>query len=243
MIKSDVSRQRLVLKVAAPLLISVVALCSMLLLFQFDTAFFLLDHRNAPEDSLRLVGIAAVIVFSVTSVLMTHRLMTDVALRTHGVPLLKAVSLTALGALGTAFTVLDMTFGIGESTQAMAIALTLGLVAALPLFVHEATRVRSLLAGIAVYCVFSGWIVAQREIDWNMRRPFLRAYSRIHRGMTKEQVEDIMRQQFPGKRPVGRFSRGEMQYTLDPDDSRFNAESICIQLIDGKVTFTAYLPD
>jgi hypothetical protein len=96
---------------------------------------------------------------------------------------------------------------------------------------------------IAVYGQFACWIVVQREIDWNMRRPFRRAYSQIRPGMTMEQVEAIMQRRFRGKRPVGRFDDRGAQYTLDPDDGRFNSEIIVIEMADGKVASAYYLPD
>jgi len=100
-----------------------------------------------------------------------------------------------------------------------------------------------LLVAIGVCSLFAGWIVVQREIDWNMRRHFRRAYSQIRSGMTVEQVKAVMHQQFHGKRPVGRFDDWGAQYTLDPDDGRFNSEIIVIQMVGGKVASAYYLPD
>ena len=96
---------------------------------------------------------------------------------------------------------------------------------------------------IAVYSVFACWILTQRNIDWNMRRHFLRAYYQIHPGMTAEQVEVVMHNQFRGKSPVARFDDSCVQYTLDPDDARFNSEVIVIRMIAGKVVDAYYSPD
>ena len=136
-----------------------------------------------------------------------------------------------------------MTFGVGELTKPVLVVLALGLFALAPLLIDRAIRVRSLLVVIAVYGVFACWILGQRNIDWNMRRHFLRAYSQIHPGMTAEQVEDVMHNRFRGKRPVARFGNQCMQYTLDPDDGRFNSEIIVIRMIAGKVVEADYLPD
>jgi hypothetical protein len=76
-----------------------------------------------------------------------------------------------------------------------------------------------------------------------MRRPFLRAFSKIHPGMSREQVEAIMRQEFRGKRPVLRVYPSVLQFTLDPDDGRFNSELIVIEMAGGKVISSDYLPD
>jgi hypothetical protein len=238
----------LLLKVLAPSVVTLIAFASVVyLLFLAQTEFLLFDHGHAPEDAARLTGIAAVIVLTLATTVIVHRLMTHAGPQSHperqtGL-LHDGLSIAALATLGTAFAVLDMTFCIGESTDAVLIALMLGLGAAAPLLLHRAVRVRTLLVSIGVYCLFAGWIVVQREIDWNMSRHFRRAYSQIRAGMTMEQVKAVMHQQFRGKRPVGRFDDWGAQYTLDPDDGRFNSEFIIIQMVDGKVASADYLPD
>jgi hypothetical protein len=96
---------------------------------------------------------------------------------------------------------------------------------------------------IPVYGSFAGWITVQRTIDWNMRRPFLRAYSQIRPGMTKEELDAIIRREFPDKLPVAEFSGDGRRYRLGPDDGRFNSEFIVFLMTDGKVTSFYYLPD
>lgn len=91
--------------------------------------------------------------------------------------------------------------------------------------------------------MFTCWIAVQRNIDWNMRRHFLRAYAQIHPGMTEMQVEAVIRNQFRGKHPLARVDDSGLQYTLDPDDGRFNSEFIVVRMIDGKVIEADYLRD
>ena len=76
-----------------------------------------------------------------------------------------------------------------------------------------------------------------------MRRHFLRAYAQIHPGMTEMQVEAVIRNQFRGKHPLARVDDSGLQYTLDPDDGRFNSEFIVVRMIDGKVIEADYLRD
>jgi hypothetical protein len=241
-------RLTLLLKVLAPSVVTFLALASVVYLhFLAETEFRLFDHGHAPEDAARLIGIAGVMVLSLAVAVIAHHLMTHAGpqsdpQRSAGW-LHVALSLTALATLGTAFAILDMTFCIGESTHAVLIALMLGLGAAAPVLLHRAVRVRTLLVAIGVYSLFACWIVVQREIDWNMRRPFRRAYSQIRPGMTMEQVKAVMHQQFRGNRPLGRFGDWGAHYTLDPDDGRFNSEFIVIQMINGKVTSAYYSPD
>ena len=249
MIRSNTFRWRLILaiRMGAPAVVSILGLAGVFLPFLCQTEFLPFNHGNAPEDYMRLIGTAAVILMNLAALAIMRLLMIDGERRMqvwkYSVHLLEALSLSALGAIAVAFAVLDMTFCVGESKEAVQAGLALGLVAAAPLFFHRTIRVRRLLAMIAVYSAFACWIVVQRDIDWNMRRHFLRAYSQIHPGMTKEQVEDVVHQQFRGKRPVARFDKWGAQYTLDPDDGRFNSECIVIRMIDGKVSWTEYVPD
>jgi hypothetical protein len=241
-------RPVLLLKVLAPSVVTFLAFASVgYWLFLADTEFRLFDHGHAPEDAARFIGIAVLIVLSLAVAVIAHQLVTHAGPQGHPERqagwLHEALSLTALATLGTAFAVLDMTFCIGDSTDAVLIALMLGLVAAAPVLLHRAVRVRTLLVAVGVYSLFACWIVVQREIDWNLRRPFRRAYSQIRPGMTMEQVKAIMHQRFRGKRPVGRFGGWGAQYTLDPDDGRFNSEIIVIQMADGKVASADYSAD
>lgn len=238
---------RLVHKVAAPAIATLAAWATVQISLLRETEFRVLDHGHAPEDSARLIGIAAVIALN----LMAAAIISDLTSRAEaGLRFprylrrrLNALSLVALAALGAAFAVLDMTFCVGESTNAVLAALAIGLFAVGPLLLDRAIGVRRLLAVIAVYGVFACWIGVQRNIDWNMRRHFLRAYAQIHPGMTEKQVDGVMRKQFHGKRPLARFDDSGVQYTLDPDDGRFNSEFIVVRMIDGKVVEADYLRD
>ena len=136
-----------------------------------------------------------------------------------------------------------MTFSLGESPEGVFAAMVLGMIAVSPLLIDRAVRLRTLLVVIAAYSVFACWVMVQRNIDWNMHRKFLRAYSQIHAGMTKEQVEAVMHRHFSGKLPGARFDNSGVQYTLDPDDGRFDSEFIVVTMAAGKVIAAEYLPD
>jgi hypothetical protein len=145
--------------------------------------------------------------------------------------------------LGSVFAVFDMSFNLGDSNELVLVGLTLGLAAAWPLFLHRGGSMRRLLTAVVVYGAFAGWITVQRQIDWNMSKPFRRLYSQIKPGMTREQVDALLAEQFPGKRPFARYFADGMQYTLDPDDGRFNSEFIVIKMENGKVGWANYLED
>ena len=99
------------------------------------------------------------------------------------------------------------------------------------------------MAVLAIYAVFTFWIAGQRNIDWNMRRHFLRAYAQIKPGMTRIEVERIMRNHFGSKRPLSRFDDSGVLFTLYPYDGRFNSEIIDVRMLEGKVVEADYLRD
>jgi hypothetical protein len=238
---------RLALKVAAPVAVTLAAWIIVFVLLLSPTEFRLFDHGNAPEDSLRWIGIAAIVTLNVVAGMIVRHLINHAEPGVRFVRfarrVLVALSVVALAAVAVAFAVLDMTFSLGESTKAVFAALALGGLALGPLFLDGAMRVRSLLGVIAIYGIFASWIVIQRNIDWNMRRHFLRAYAQIRPGMTAEQVQDVMHRHFRGKRPLLRSGRRGLLFTLDPDDGRFNSEFIVIRMVNGKVVAADYSRD
>ena len=82
--------------------------------------------------------------------------------------------------------------------------MTLGLAAVGPLLIRSALSAAKLLAVIAIYGLFASWIAVQRDMNWNMRR-HSRAYSQIRIGMTRPQVEEVVRREFREKEPVARY--------------------------------------
>jgi hypothetical protein len=231
---------------AAPLAVMVIA-------FAFIVFHILLDSEldltadHSPEAFWRRSSMGIVIALSLAVSTLLALALVDRGLRAvllrHSRQVVDALALCALVSLGATFAAFDMSFSLGDSNEVVLVALGLGAAAALPLLVRPSGGTRRLLAAVAAYGVFAGWVMVQRHIDWNMSKPFRRLYSQIKPGMTREQVEAIMVEQFPGKRPFARCDAEGMQYTLDPDDGRFNSEFIVIKMIDGKVSWADYLPD
>jgi hypothetical protein len=151
--------------------------------------------------------------------------------------------IAALVAISATFSAFDMSFNVGDSTAFTALALSLGFLSSCATFLSRDGKLRRRLLAIAIFCVFCWWITFQKHIDWNMKRPFLRFYSRIETGMTRDQVEAILREEFPARRPVVRIDDGGMHLRLDPNDGRFNSEVIMIQMVDGHVNWKHYSPD
>jgi hypothetical protein len=237
----------LVLKMVAPCAVTLAAVVTLFVLLLSETEFRLFDHGEAPEDSIRMFGISAVATLSFLAMLIMVHLWNHsepgVRFLRYSRRWLEVLSFVAVATLGASFAVIDMTFCVGEHNDAVFAALVLGMLAVGPLFIDRAIRLRSLLVVIAVYGVFASWILVQRHLDWNMHRHFLRAYSQIRVGMTREQVEGVMNNQFRGKRPLAQFGDSLLEYTLDPDDGRFDSEIILVRMIAGKVVVAEYLPD
>jgi hypothetical protein len=232
---------------AGPLMAALLSLAIVLFHILGNTELILLDNGNAPESTTRLIAICLVILLNglvATNLFLmaTHRRYRGLLMQQSG-RLIDSLALAALVAFGTAFALSDMSFNVAESIEAVAGALLLGLIAAAPLFLRQRIAMNRMLVAVVIYGLFAGWIAAQRRIDWNMQVPFLRAYSQIHPGMSEEQVESVMNREFRGKRPILRIDRWGLQYSLDPDDGRYNAEFIIIHMIGGKVTSTEYLFD
>ncbi len=155
-----------------------------------------------------------------------------------------AAVVALLALIGGAFTIGDLGLGVSASTPAVLIALGLGFLAASPLFFGGRRGVRRLLAAVAIYAAFAAWIVTLRRVDWDERKPFLRAFQQIHVGMTRSEVEALMRTEFLGRKaPTSGWDASHERYTLDPDDARYDSEIVFIRISEGRVVSADYLPD
>jgi hypothetical protein len=229
--------------------VAVSVFSSIVLAFCFlqETEFSLFDDANSPESMARRIAVGLVMFSNTASALAVGFVLIRRNPSAHFAKdsrkALLILSLTTLFSLGAAFAALDMTFSVADRTKISLTVLVLGLVAAGPMLVASSERLGSLCKGILAYGIFAAWIIIQREIDWNMRDHFLRAYSRIHQGMTIAEVDDVIRREFHGRRPVARLDASGLQYTLDPKDGRYDSECIIIGVRDGKVEFAHYSSD
>jgi hypothetical protein len=151
--------------------------------------------------------------------------------------------ITLLSLLGGTCAFLDGLAGIMVFPQAILIAMGVGLLVAAPLFVGRRRSVRDMMIGIGVLGLYFGWVVALGQLDWDKRKPFIRAYARIQEGMTQREVEDCLRNQFGDRVPPSTIGPRSMSYCLDPNDGRYNSEFIMIHLEDGRVVSKKYEPD
>ncbi len=155
-----------------------------------------------------------------------------------------SLSVAALVSLGLVFTLADLAVQLSTSATALLVVLALGLLFSLPLFFGGRRSIHQLLIAVAVYGIFAAWIVTLPRIDWDVAKPFVRAFHQIHPGMTRADVEVVMRREFLGKKaPTPTWKAQTGHYILDPDDGAFNAEILFLQMTDGRVTSVEYLMD
>jgi hypothetical protein len=206
-----------------------------------------LDGGKAPEYLARLVGIGIVIIANVVVVAPLVAAPCSRAVRTwmirHSRRIIDVFAVAGIAAVGAACAVLDMSFCVSDFTEFQFIALAAGLIAMGPMFLRRGQTIRGMLSTTALFCILAGWLAAQPQISWNMRRSFLKAYSRIQIGMMREEVEAIIIREFPGKRPIARVANWGIQYTLDPEDGRYNAEFLLLEIANGSVISKQYLDD
>lgn len=95
-------------------------------------------------------------------------------------------------------------------------------------------------------------------------KPFRQFQNDIQNGMGRHEVQKLLAERFPAgdgfRRPVGNFGtispsenwdgialavipNQALQYTLDPDDGDFNAESLVVYFKDDRVVGTTYSSD
>jgi hypothetical protein len=143
----------------------------------------LLQSIEAPEHRARVFGL--VVMFTALA-LTTIPKVAAAARRSARIRLARCASqhsrvdaILAMVSVGAAYSVLEMTLNIARSPAALVVTLIAGLIAMAPLITARRMRVAELLIAIAVYGLFTAWLVAQPRITWNMRTGFLRAYSQI----------------------------------------------------------------
>ena len=118
------------LSAAPPAAITAISLSIVLFLFLGDTEFDAFGRGGGAEQALRFLGIVVVVLLSIvvaaTLLLpIAHRGSRRHVIR-HAEGTLSALTLGALAAFGTAFSILDVTFSIGESPSAVVTARLLG---------------------------------------------------------------------------------------------------------------------
>ena len=98
--------------------------------------------------------------------------------------LVAGIALTVTGILYLLF---DKLVAISLYPRAIALFIILGLLAAVP-FLYGRRRIVQIALPIALLCA----MLAVQFVDWDSRKPFLRALHRVEPGMTVSEVDAIM---------------------------------------------------
>jgi hypothetical protein len=116
-------------------------------------------------------------------------------------------------------------------------------VASIPIWKRRRSS-RDLMAAIVLYAVFAGGLVAiQNYNDGTPVNRFTKLYWKIHTGMTKNEVEEVIREIFPAVQPSIQWDEDVGFINLGPVDPDYDAEVIQVDLVDGRVAGTSYSPD
>jgi hypothetical protein len=202
---------------------------------------------KSPEAPWRLTGTGIVLLLTCFGAVLVGLIIISRSVRIfilyYADEILIATSVIALIAVGAVYAVLDMSFDISTSSICTSAALMIGFISSWPILLRRRRKTGQVLMAIGIYCAFLAWISAQKQIDWNMRRPFLRVYAQIQSGMTREEVQAIVCREFPSRRPVARHDIWGVHYTLDPNDGRFNSEFIILGTVNEKVSWKYYSYD
>ena len=94
-----------------------------------------------------------------------------------------------------------------------------------------------------MFAVFAAGIMATVNSDDPLDR-FHRVYWRIQPGMTRAEVEEVVRLYFPGEKPPACWSESEGGYCLGTRlGGQGDANCIQISLENGRVVQADFLPD
>jgi hypothetical protein len=146
--------------------------------------------------------------------------------------------------LGLVFAFFDFFTGVSHSTSWTLFVLMLGFLAAFSPMVRRRRSLKSLMGCIALFAAFTSEIAALRTLDEKSSvGRFQKLYWSIHAGMSKAEVEALVRREFPTVQPSIRWHNDGGFLGLEPVDKDFNAEFIEIWLENGRVTGSRYLPD
>jgi hypothetical protein len=113
------------------------------------------------------------------------------------------------------------------------------------LLVMHLSRHKAYLLLPAAFILF---ILTLPFVDTSPVKPAIRAVREIQPGMTEVQVRSVLDRHFPAdgrfRRPeIGPLNEGELMFSLDPHDGRYNAALVVVKFSAGKCISAEFLPD
>ncbi|MFN8538786.1 MAG: hypothetical protein U0232_15085 [Thermomicrobiales bacterium] len=152
--------------------------------------------------------------------------------------LLNLAGALLLGMVGALYLLLDKLAAVSLYPVAVACFVALGIVASLPLL-HG--RRRAIQAAIPLLIVLLA--LAVQPINWDSRKPFLRALNRVEIGMTVEQVDDLMTGYMRTPAQSGTLGNTSTIAFRHTDAGWGNSDIGLVAFANGRVTSREYPPD
>lgn len=156
------------------------------------------------------------------------------------------VTLGWLAVLALGYLFLVLIHPLVTSVFGMTLALVGLSMLPLTALVFRRVSTRDIAKIVACYGVFFGVIYGSRQVNFDPRAPFVRAFDRIRPGMALTDVDAIFRKEFRGtKLPtrMGEHNDAAVSYFLDLDDGHYNSEIVWVHLQQGLVINASYHPD
>ncbi len=110
-----------------------------------------------------------------------------------------------------------------------------------------AARRHHSLAGAVLAAIFLGAVVVMHFSDTTPVKPYRRFFAAVHNGMSQTDVLAALHAQFPQagpyKLPAFHNENGDLCFNLDLTDDRYNAESVVVEMYNGRVIGKSYAVD
>ena len=123
------------------------------------------------------------------------------------------------------------------------VAALIACAASLPGSVLIAYGRRSRAVRIALPLLVIALLLSVSLINWNTRKPFLRAFNQIESGMTVDQVDRIMASYMRGPAGAGSLSESGTVVYRHTNEGWGNSDIGLVLFADGHVTEREFLPD
>ncbi len=133
----------------------------------------------------------------------------------------------------------DLNFGVLVDFRLTCLAACgFAVVIAGPFLMANNERKNQVLAGLVALGFIAMFFLIQTP-----RKSFRRAFVSIEMGMNAAEVRAAIRTQFGERQPVENDGVSAMSFILDPKDGRYNAESIVVELHQGRAIRKQYYAD
>ena len=152
--------------------------------------------------------------------------------------LVNVAGVVALAGVGGVYLLFDRLAAVSLYPIAVVFFVALGLVGSLPLLYGRRRAIQ-----VAVPLLIVLLALAVQFVNWDSRKPFLRALYRVEAGMTVEQVDALMAGYMRSPAQAGTVGNtGAISYR-HTDEGWGNSDIGLVTFVDGRVASREFLPD